>query len=67
MGSIADYDGDGLADILWVSSDRKLCQWQSNEGQGPVASVLAALVGVIAIVLILALNRRHLDGLAHAG
>jgi hypothetical protein len=30
MSSIADFDGDGLADILWVGTAGDAYEWQSN-------------------------------------
>jgi hypothetical protein len=45
MASIADYDGDGLADILWVGTAGDVYEWLSNGNGGFISQRVADISG----------------------
>jgi hypothetical protein len=45
MSSIADYDGDGLADILWVGTAGDVYEWLSNGNGGFISQRVADASG----------------------
>jgi Pro-kumamolisin, activation domain/Subtilase family/FG-GAP-like repeat len=45
MASIADYDGDGLADILWVGTAGDVYEWFSNGNGGFISQRVADASG----------------------
>jgi len=50
LASIADYDGDGLADLLWVGAAGDAYEWLSNGSGGFISQRVADITGAPLVI-----------------